>query len=211
MSILKSALVACVMTTSAMLLGYMAPVVITKAHAQSFPPCVNDFRAEIASGQRSPHYPRCLDAHSPSNARLVGNPTRFDNLPGNCPSGQVYSGGACVTIQNQAGHAGSWVAPFLGQQKCDSRACVWIGSDGRLHTNYTDYQITSTANIPVGLSPVGFPITNSCDSDSCRRAVIAEPTINGQPMLLTGGIPNGWRFRYARSTDIDYNRWTIVN
>jgi hypothetical protein len=73
------------------------------------------------------------------------------------------------------------------------------------------YQITSTANIPVGLSPVSFTITHSCDSDSCRTAVIAEPTINGQPMLLTGGIPNGWRFRYARSTDIDYNRWTIVN
>jgi hypothetical protein len=102
MSILKSALVACVMTTSAMLVGYLLPVVINPVSAQAFPPCRNDFRAEIAAGQRSPHYPRCLDAHSPRGPSLQGEP-QIENQAFNCPSGQVFSGGSCITIQNQGG------------------------------------------------------------------------------------------------------------
>jgi hypothetical protein len=203
MSILKSALVACVMTTLAMLLGYMAPAAIKVAHAQAvpFPPCVNDFRAEIASGQRSPHYPRCLDAHSPSNTRLSGSPTRFDNLPGNCPAGQVYSGGACVTIQNQ-GSPGSWVSGFLGQQKCYSSHCVRIESSGQVFYG-AGWDNLRTLAPPSGLSPVQFE-GGSC-GDSCTPArILVEPTINNNSMALTGGNPTGWRFCFIDH----YNRLT---
>lgn len=134
MSILKSALVACVMTTSAMLVGYLLPVVINPASAQAFPPCRNDFRAEIAAGQRSPHYPRCLDAHSPRGPSLQGEP-QIENQAFNCPSGQVFSGGACVTIQNQ------WTN-IWGQ-------CVyrdWAADKSRLTINGTNYLCNKTAN-----------------------------------------------------------------
>lgn len=104
MSFFKSALVACVMSTTAMVLGFLAPAAINEVHAQAvpFPPCVNDYRAEIAAGQRSPHYPRCVDDHG-IPGRFMSTPPQYATLPGNCPSGQVYSGGACVTIQNQGG------------------------------------------------------------------------------------------------------------
>jgi hypothetical protein len=109
-----------------MVLGFLAPVAINQVHAQAvpFPPCVNDYRAEIAAGQRSQYYPRCLDAHSPSNARLVGTP-RFDNLPGNCPSGQVYSGGACVTIQNQ--WSSNWSQCFYRDGLTWDRSWLTVG------------------------------------------------------------------------------------
>lgn len=126
MSILKSALVACVMTTSAMLLGYMAPAAIKAAHAQAvpFPPCHNDYRAEIASGQRSQHYPRCVDDHG-IPGRFMSTQPQFATLPGNCPSGQVYSGGACVRIQNQ-GIDAHWAKAFVGQTQCASSPVTYV-------------------------------------------------------------------------------------
>lgn len=105
MNTIKTALVACVMTT-AVFFGLMNPV-----QAQTTPAtCVNDYTAEIAAGLRSAHYPRCLDAHSPRGATLQGVPA-VENQAFNCPSGQVFSGGVCVTLnQNQGG-------PYCGLAK----------------------------------------------------------------------------------------------
>ncbi len=124
MSILKSALVACVMTTSALLVGYLLPVVSNPASAQAFPPCRNDFRAEIAAGQRSPHYPRCLDAHSPRGPSLQGEP-QIQNQAFNCPSGQVFSGGSCITIQNQ--WSSNWSQCFYRDGLTWDRSWLTVG------------------------------------------------------------------------------------
>jgi hypothetical protein len=102
MSFFKSALVACVMASAAIVLGLLVPVASKSAHAQAvpFPPCVNDYRAEIAAGQRSQYYPRCVDDHG-IPGRFMREAPRQDAQPYNCPSGQVFSGGSCITIQNQ--------------------------------------------------------------------------------------------------------------
>lgn len=207
MSILKSALVACVMTTLAMLLGYMAPAAIKVAHAQAvpFPPCVNDFRAEIASGQRSPHYPRCLDAHSPSNTRLSGSPTRFDNLPGNCPAGQVYSGGACVTIQNQGGMTAHWAKAFAGETKCTPSPVSYVvrgaSSGDGVGYYYNRYWATRCVTIR---SDGSFYVTAGSYSNTIRLNEFSSPD---QHVNTNIDLPSGSGTILSYVAPI-YDRWS---
>lgn len=154
---LKNALLAGVMATSTVFVGIMVPISPAQAQAVPFPPCRNDFRAEIASGQRSPHYPRCLDAHSPRGPSLQGAP-QIENQAFNCPSGQVFSGGSCVSLpQNQGAYGRSWTSYFVGQTKCSFLAgdngCATIQSDGSIHFSFNRYHwLKGSSSAPIELN-----------------------------------------------------------
>lgn len=199
MSILKSALVACVMTTSALVVGYLLPVVINPASAQAFPPCRNDFRAEIAAGQRSPHYPRCLDAHSPRGPSLQGEP-QIENQAFNCPSGQVFSGGSCITIQNQAPYGRAWTSYFVGQRKCvpvqtwiGGTACAEIANDGRVLW-YRGGAYLGFSQTPIELNPASFGQQYYIDGLYDQGS--AWPT-GHNPM--TGSAPTSWSLSFSQT------------
>jgi hypothetical protein len=196
MSGYKTALMACVMVIAKVCVVLAAPVGNASAQTVPFPPCVNDFRAEIASGQRSPHYPRCLDAHSPSNARLVGSvDARF--VPGNCPSGQVFSGGSCVTIQNQGGGGNPWTMHFVGQTRNYRGMVANILSDGRINV-YWDYSYGSTFfgdNRP-GVYPTPYldaqVILGTCAVS--RRVDYIALTLAPSATASSAGVPTSWGF-----------------
>ena len=199
MSILKSALVACVMTTSAMLVGYLLPVVINPASAQAFPPCRNDFRAEIAAGQRSPHYPRCLDAHSPRGPSLQGEP-QIENQAFNCPSGQVFSGGSCITIQNQGAYGRSWTSYFVGQRKCvrvqawtGGTACAEITNAGRIQW-YRGGAYLGVSETPIELNPAQF--SYRIFMDGLIDDGLAWPVGYN---AMTGSAPTDWSLSYSQT------------
>jgi hypothetical protein len=190
------------MSTTAMLLGYMAPAALKVAKAQTvpFPPCVNDFRAEIATGQRSQHYPRCLDAHSPSGPTLIGAPQGRDAL--SCPAGQVYSGGACVTIQNQAGYGPAWTSFFLGQKRCktggyllwysgrNDLACATVTADGSVRFTIEApgghvHQTVGTAPAPFELAATALVFTWPCgmEGGSATATFRAWPNMTNNQLL----------------------------
>ncbi len=162
MSVFKSALMACVMATTKVALALLVSMSGASAQSPSFPSCVNDYRAEIASGQRSPHYPRCLDAHSPRGPSLQGEP-QIENQAFNCPSGQVFSGGSCITIQNQGAASGSTCG--LGTAEYRERRNTWSWSSASFNCNGS----------AVSYSPSSQKWTSACPSGYTGRVVYLSP------------------------------------
>jgi hypothetical protein len=98
--------------------------------------------------------PRSLVDHSRTD-RLTGNPNPI-SMPGYCPSGQVFSGGSCVLISNQAApYEPAWTSFFLGQRKCTSMGCATIQQDGSVYWQVSaTYTPSRTSPTPVALSSV---------------------------------------------------------
>jgi hypothetical protein len=194
MSVFKNTLLACVTAIAISSLLLFVPAGSASAQSVPFPPCVNDFRAEIASGQRSPHYPRCLDAHSPSNSRLIGSVDALF-VPGSCPSGQVFSGGSCVTIQNQGGQP--WTMYFVGQTRNYKGMVANILADGRINV-YWNYSLGSSffGDNRTGVYPTPYldaqVVLGTCANS--RRVDYIALTLAPSATASSAGIPTNWGF-----------------
>lgn len=90
--------------------------------------------------------------------RLIGKPPKADGL--DCPAGQVFSGGSCVTLPTPA--IGSWHGDLVAKgARCSAPSCT--------------YSNTSTNTMTVSI------IASGCDWGSASIA------INGITVTATGG------------------------
>jgi hypothetical protein len=137
MRLIRSRYLACALTASCLACFISGP-----AHAQSgqLATCINDYRPEIAAGLRSKHYPRCVDDHTrPERLSGVVNIREVSPGPTSCPSGQVFSGGACVSLPSDFDRA--WTTLFTNQTRYlgDGRIWVRINGDGSVDSNAAPY------------------------------------------------------------------------
>lgn len=140
--------------------------------------------------------PRSLVDHGRTD-RLEGTPNPI-STPGYCPSGQVFSGGACVLISNQGAYDKPWTAYFLGQRKCDDQFCFEITQAGQVKTsNIHGYPATTTLPIPTGLLVLGWNSggPGECSSGSYRSYAIAPTLTTAQ--RLAGNAPSDWGTSYS--------------
>jgi hypothetical protein len=140
--------------------------------------------------------PRSLVDHSRTD-RLTGRPDQTLD-PTYCPSGQVYSGGTCVLISNQAPYDKAWTSYFLGQRKCDDQYCFEITQSGQITaSNIHGYPSTTTFQTPSGLMGVGWNAggIGGCGSGSFRTYTIAPSLTPAQ--RLAGSAPSDWGIAYS--------------